>query len=97
MKLPFILFLSLTAFGSAKQCQNLFPPSFSSVYTMTNQPDGNEILVYSHDETSGRLEYVSAVSSNGIGHGFQDGATDAALDSLDGQGSLAVSGNCLLA
>jgi len=64
---------------------------------MTNQPDGNEILVYSRDETSGRLEYVSAVSSNGIGHGFQDGATDAALDPLDGQGSLAVSGNCLLA
>ena len=65
---------------------------------MTNEPK-NKILVFSCNDSSGRLDFVNAVSSNGSGLQLSGGtalppSTD---DNLASQDSLVVTDNCLLA
>ena len=51
----------------SNECKTSHPkPTFSSVYTMTNQPK-NEILIYKRDVYTGELSFVKAVETGGEG------------------------------
>uniref|UniRef100_A0A6V2LQ40 Uncharacterized protein n=1 Tax=Ditylum brightwellii TaxID=49249 RepID=A0A6V2LQ40_9STRA len=83
---------------SSKSQPEWYSPSVSSVYMMTNEPI-NEILIFSRNDSSGKLDFVNAVRSNGSGLQLSGGTalsppTD---DPLASQDSLVVAGNCLLA
>lgn len=71
-----------------------------ALYTMTNAESRNDILMYSRDPDSGKLEYRASYSTGGVGGGI-GGAEPGSLfgqgDPLGSTGSLTVAGSCLLA
>lgn len=76
--------------------------STSAVYTMTNQPN-NEVLVFSRDESNGRLTFAQSVSTTGSGSQQNSMSGPPAnfsvppgADPVGSQGGLIVAGKCLL-
>ena len=94
--------------GKGKACkadQGDSTSRFSTVYTMTNQPN-NEIVIFKRNEVTGKLTFIDTVETGGEGHVFKvpndDGElVDAVDDPLASTGSVIVAGDgrqsCLLA
>lgn len=66
----------------------------SAVYVMSNQPDGNSILVYPRDPDAGTLQFGGSFPTGGNGAGQ---AGTAPGDPLASQDPIKVVGDCLLA
>jgi len=83
------------ASNCVKACTGCTPAS-SAVFTMTNAADGNEIIMYTRNESTGILTYTgSPFSTKGIGG---DSTLEAPPDDpLASQNSLVVADSCLLA
>lgn len=77
-------------------------PAFSTVYTMTNQPN-NEILIYKRNVNTGKLSFVKRVATEGAGTNLisPGGGPNPVDDPLASTGSIIVTGEgsqkCLLA
>ncbi|KAL7491876.1 hypothetical protein ACHAWT_001167, partial [Skeletonema menzelii] len=78
---------------------------FSTVYTMTNQPN-NEIVIFKRNEVTGKLTFIDTVETGGEGHQFkvlneQGELVSPVDDPLASTGSVIVAGDgrqsCLLA
>eukprot|EP00591_Stephanopyxis_turris_P008325 CAMPEP_0195508378 /NCGR_PEP_ID=MMETSP0794_2-20130614/1593_1 /TAXON_ID=515487 /ORGANISM="Stephanopyxis turris, Strain CCMP 815" /LENGTH=450 /DNA_ID=CAMNT_0040635321 /DNA_START=145 /DNA_END=1497 /DNA_ORIENTATION=- len=73
-------------------------PSFSSaVFTMTNAPTGNGIIMFTRDEETGILTLAPASPFDTGGVGGDAALDPNTNDPLASQGPLIVSGSCLLA
>ncbi|KAL7452955.1 hypothetical protein ACHAWC_004660 [Mediolabrus comicus] len=94
--------------GKGKACkadQGDSTSRFSTVYTMTNQPN-NEIAIFKRNEVTGKLTFIDTVETGGAGHQFKVLNADGDLvnpvdDPLASTGSVIVAGDgrqsCLLA
>ncbi len=100
--------ISSSKTGKGKACkadQGDSTSQFSTVYTMTNQPN-NEIAIFNRNEVTGELTFIDTVETGGAGHQFkvlneQGELVSPVDDPLASTGSVIVAGDgrqsCLLA
>lgn len=100
--------ISSSKTGKGKACkadQGDSTSRFSTVYTMTNQPN-NEIAIFERNEVTGKLKFIHTVETGGDGHQFKVLNGEGELvnpvdDPIGSTGSVIVAGDgrqsCLLA